>query len=86
MAERCAGELAGAAIESEGAPYATDAARLSSEGRIPCVVLGPGDIDLAHTAHERVSLDEVERAVELYAAIARGAVTAFAREPGPRTD
>jgi acetylornithine deacetylase/succinyl-diaminopimelate desuccinylase-like protein len=67
---RAAEEACGA--PSEGAAYCTDAARLNGEGGIPFVVLGPGDIELAHTEHEWVPLDEVRRAVDVYVSIARG--------------
>ncbi|MGH3440603.1 MAG: M20 family metallopeptidase [Nitriliruptorales bacterium] len=53
-----------------GVPYATDACTLSGGG-IPAVVLGPGSIDQAHTADEWVELEEVERAVDVYAGTAR---------------
>jgi acetylornithine deacetylase/succinyl-diaminopimelate desuccinylase-like protein len=56
---------------AEGAAYCTDAARLNGEGRIPFVVLGPGDIEQAHTVDEWVALDEVRRAVDVYVRIAR---------------
>ena len=54
-----------------GVPYGTDASNLSGVGGIPCVVLGPGSIDLAHTDQEAVPLDEVRRATAIYAGIAR---------------
>jgi acetylornithine deacetylase len=56
---------------AEGAAYCTDAARLNGEGGIAFVVLGPGDIEQAHTVDEWVALDEVRRAVDVYARIAR---------------
>jgi acetylornithine deacetylase len=60
-----------------GAPYTTDASRLSGSGGVACVVLGPGSIDQAHTPDEWVPLEEVERAVGLYVALARR----FAQSP-----
>jgi acetylornithine deacetylase len=59
-------------------PYGTDASSLSGVGGIPCVVLGPGSIDQAHTDDEWVSLDEVAQAVEIYLEVARR----FARMSG----
>jgi acetylornithine deacetylase len=56
---------------AEGAAYCTDAARLNGTGGIPFVVLGPGDIELAHTEHEWVPLDDVRRGVDVYVSIAR---------------
>jgi acetylornithine deacetylase len=66
---RAAEESSGA--PAEGAAYCTDAARLNGEGGIPFVVLGPGDIQQAHTVDEWVALDEVRRAVDVYVRIAR---------------
>jgi acetylornithine deacetylase len=48
-----------------GAPYGTDASKLSRAG-IPSVVLGPGNIAQAHTADEWVSVRQVEQAAEVY--------------------
>jgi succinyl-diaminopimelate desuccinylase len=52
-----------------GAPYGTDASKLALHG-VPSIVLGPGSIDQAHTIEEWVELQQVGKAVELYAAIA----------------
>ncbi|WEJ08610.1 M20 family metallopeptidase [Sinorhizobium prairiense] len=48
-----------------GVPYGTDASQLSLAG-IPCIVLGPGSIDRAHTNNEFVELDQLEKSVEIY--------------------
>jgi acetylornithine deacetylase/succinyl-diaminopimelate desuccinylase-like protein len=32
----------------------------------PCVVVGPGSIDQAHTVAGYVDMDQVEKAVEIY--------------------
>ncbi|RWP16104.1 MAG: M20 family peptidase [Mesorhizobium sp.] len=48
-----------------GVPYGTDASQLSLAG-IPCIVLGPGSIDRAHTNNEFIELDQLERSVEIY--------------------
>ncbi len=52
-----------------GVPYGTNAWALAARG-IPTIVLGPGDINQAHSADEWVELSQVERAAELYTAIA----------------
>jgi acetylornithine deacetylase len=59
----------GEAVTAGGVPYGTDASNLSGVGGIPCVVLGPGSIDQAHTDDEWVDLAEVERASTMYEAI-----------------
>ncbi|MER8563371.1 M20 family metallopeptidase [Mesorhizobium sp. M0578] len=48
-----------------GVPYGTDASQLSLAG-IPCIVLGPGSIDRAHTNNEFVELDQLAKAVDIY--------------------
>ena len=52
-----------------GAPYGTDAGKLSEAG-IPSVVFGPGNIDVAHTTDEHVDVAEVARASEILALLA----------------
>jgi acetylornithine deacetylase len=48
-----------------GVPYGTNAATLS-EGGIPSVVFGPGDISQAHTEDEWIDIEEIEKAAEAY--------------------
>lgn len=55
---------------------ASDARFLSANGA-EVVVCGPGDITLAHTAHESIDIDELERGAVAYA-------LAFARMLSPR--
>jgi acetylornithine deacetylase/succinyl-diaminopimelate desuccinylase-like protein len=47
------------------APYGTDASEL--QALAPCVVLGPGDIGVAHTPFEAVRLSELAEAVPMLA-------------------
>jgi acetylornithine deacetylase len=51
-------------------PWASNASVFHAAG-IPCIVLGPGSTGQAHTADESVALDDVARAVPLYAEIIR---------------
>lgn len=51
-----------------GVPYGTDASPMVRAG-IPCLVLGPGSIDQAHTADEWVDIDQVILCTEMYAYI-----------------
>jgi acetylornithine deacetylase len=51
------------------APYGTDASELQAIA--PCVVLGPGDIGVAHTPHEAVRLTELAAAVPVFTRLAR---------------
>jgi acetylornithine deacetylase len=48
----------------------TDAALLNAAG-IPAICFGPGDISLAHAAEEYIALDEIDRASEVFASLAR---------------
>jgi succinyl-diaminopimelate desuccinylase len=55
--------------EAPGAfPAWTDAALLANFGGIPSVVLGPGDLAVAHSPRESVPLHEVAQAALIYAA------------------
>lgn len=53
-----------------GVAYGSDASLLATYGGIPSVVVGPGDIGVAHGPDEYVDLEELHRAVDLYEAIA----------------
>jgi acetylornithine deacetylase len=53
------------------APYGTDASEL--QGIAPCVVLGPGNIDVAHRPGESVLIDELEAAIPVCARLAEQA-------------
>lgn len=46
------------------APFGTDASEL--QALAPCVILGPGTVETAHTPHERVRVAELEAAVALF--------------------
>lgn len=58
LAERLCGAQAGTA------PYGTDASEL--QALAPCVILGPGSIELAHKPGEHVSLSELASAVPVF--------------------
>ena len=62
---RLAAELTGQAPRT--APYGTDACEL--QALAPCVVLGPGTIETAHTPRECVALADLAAAVPLFARI-----------------
>jgi acetylornithine deacetylase len=54
-----------------GVPYWTDGALLSSMGSIPTCLFGPGDIGVAHSADEYVSLKNVFTSARVYRGIIR---------------
>jgi acetylornithine deacetylase/succinyl-diaminopimelate desuccinylase-like protein len=61
----------GREVEPAGAPFGTDASRYWGMEKIPCVVLGPGDIAQAHTDNEWIALEQLETAVPLFVELAR---------------
>jgi acetylornithine deacetylase len=71
LAEESVQAVLGRSVTAGGAPYGTDASNLSGVGGIPCVVLGPGSIDQAHTDEEWVPLDEIRQGAAVYAELAR---------------
>ncbi|MEX2029523.1 MAG: M20 family metallopeptidase [Anaerolineales bacterium] len=68
-----AGPIVGARPAVRGAPYFTDAAVLTpAYGSPPTVILGPGEMELAHQTDEYCRIDRIEQAAALYVEIARG--------------
>jgi len=65
-AEKAREEIYDEASALTAFPAWTDAALLSREAKIPCLVCGPGDLSLAHSAEESIAVAEVEEAVKLY--------------------
>lgn len=55
-----------------GVSYGSDASKLQQLGGIPSIVFGPGSIAQAHSREEWVPTEEVGRAAEFYAEMARG--------------
>ena len=51
-----------------GEPYGADMRLFITEGDTPCVIFGPGDVRVAHSADERVPLAEVETCARVLAA------------------
>jgi acetylornithine deacetylase len=51
-----------------GEPYGADMQMFVNHGDTPCVILGPGDVRVAHSADESVPLDEVEACARVLAA------------------
>jgi succinyl-diaminopimelate desuccinylase len=61
-----------AAPAPESAPYFTDAAVLTPAlGGVPTVILGPGELRLAHQTDEWCSVARIEAAAEIYRELAR---------------
>jgi acetylornithine deacetylase len=51
-----------------GEPYGADMRLFINEGDTPCVIFGPGDVKVAHSADEHVPLAEVEACARVLAA------------------
>jgi acetylornithine deacetylase len=51
-----------------GEPYGADMQMFVNHGETPCVIFGPGDVRVAHSADESVPLDEVEACARVLAA------------------
>jgi acetylornithine deacetylase len=51
-----------------GEPYGADMRLFINEGATPCVIFGPGDVKVAHSADEHVPLDQVEACARVLAA------------------
>ena len=51
-----------------GEPYGADMQLFVNVAGIPCVIFGPGDVKVAHSADEHVPLDEVEACATVLAA------------------
>jgi succinyl-diaminopimelate desuccinylase len=64
--------ILGEKLEARGAPYFTDAAALKPAfDGAPTVILGPGDMTLAHQTDEYCAVDKIEEAANIYETIAR---------------
>jgi len=72
-AVRLAESLSG--LESEVAPYGTEAALYAEHG-IPSLVLGPGSLKQAHTVDEFVELGEARKALSIYTRMIESICTA----------
>ena len=51
-------------------PAWTDAGILAGFTSAKCIVIGPGDLALAHTANESIEIKQIEQAAQFYAALA----------------
>ncbi len=66
------GRILGETPEPRAAPYFTDAAVLTpAYGGVPTVILGPGELAMAHRTDEYCVVERIDQAVEAYVEIAR---------------
>jgi acetylornithine deacetylase len=66
------------AEESEVVFYSCDASKIAAKS-VPCIILGPGDIAVAHTADESIALDELKAGANAYLRLAQTLMP-----PGPK--
>lgn len=69
-AARARRRICGSAGDFGAFPAWTDGALLAAFGGIPCLVLGPGDLALAHSPRESLAADELVEAARIYVATA----------------
>ena len=65
-------EVTGRRPELLGEPYGADMRLFVNVGNTPCVIFGPGNVNVAHSADEHVPLDQVEDCARVLAAWIRG--------------
>ena len=68
--------LSGRRPELLGEPYGADMQMFVNVGATPCVIYGPGDVKVAHSADEYVPLDEVVTCARVLAAWVRREISA----------
>ena len=67
-----------------GEPYGADMQMFVNDGGTPCVIFGPGDVRVAHSADEYVPLDEVETCARVLAAWVVGRAESAGRRSAAR--
>ncbi len=68
VAAECAGRVLGEDVRVGGLPTGADARLFVNVAKIPCVIMGPGDMTMAHNPNEYVEIDQLVKAVAIYAA------------------
>jgi len=64
--ERACSDALGRPIRAAGFSATCDMTHLVNIAGIPTVILGPGDIEVAHQANERISIEQMALGVEVY--------------------
>jgi acetylornithine deacetylase len=63
---QCVQEISGRMPEVKGEPYGSDLRLLINLGRMPALLVGPGDVVHAHMPDERVAVSELIQAARIY--------------------
>jgi acetylornithine deacetylase len=58
-------DVTGSAPALLGEPYGADMQMFINHGATPCVIFGPGNVKVAHSADESVPLDQVETCAQV---------------------
>lgn len=66
LCSQCIQDLTGQAPAMRGEPYGSDLRLLIKHGHMPALLLGPGDVLVAHMPDERVRISEIVQAARLY--------------------
>ena len=67
---QCMRDLSGAEPGVAGAPYGSDLRLFVNQGNVPALLLGPGDVRVAHMPDERVAIAEIIQAARAYILLA----------------
>jgi len=68
---RLAAAHAGKPPEARGVPFWSDAALFNDHAGIPAIVFGPGHVEVAHSDHEHVPVDQVAKGARVFALLAK---------------
>jgi acetylornithine deacetylase len=63
------GAVTGRNLRSHGVPYGSDLRLFTRYAKVPAVLYGPGDVQLAHATNERVAIDELLLAARVFATL-----------------
>ncbi len=63
------GAVTGRDLRSHGVPYGSDLRLFTRYAKVPAVLYGPGDVQLAHAANESVAVDELLLAAQVFATL-----------------
>ena len=56
-------------LRSHGVPYGSDLRLFTRYAKVPAVLYGPGEVQLAHAVNESVAVDELLLAAQVFATL-----------------
>lgn len=69
LVSKCISDIKGIDVAVQGFPTGADSRLYANVGKMPCVVLGPGSIEVCHKPNEFIKISDLMQAVESYAYI-----------------